>query len=410
MINRTGQLILVAAGVTFEASNTFLFGYFMQNIQADFAITPLQTTLMGFLPLIFASLGGLGFGYFSDQSGRKKGFIFCLCGSVVSMLLVAASITPAMFIVGRLISGFTLAGTLTTGATLINESWQYRYLGRVSSVVQSGFSFSHVLISIALIVLPLTLTWRTAYYSLAAFQFIILVFSYHFVHESPRWLNEKTIVTSGKKEFLFTKNYRTKIILTSILAFIGFVSGNSSQVWLPSFYRSLNITPFLLPYITLIVFIIGTAGYLGYGFISDRFGRKPTFILFLGSAALFSASLSLFTPSPTPTVLFIVLATAAGAMLAFSIGFFSGYTSLMSEYFPTIIRGTAIGFCFNIGRVGNGIGPVIIGSLSERFGIGPAYLFNTLMLLIGIIIVLLLPKPKDTMSADDHLLAGEVKK
>lgn len=48
----------------------------------------------------------------------------------------------------------------------------------------------------------------------------------------------------------------------------------------------------------------------------------------------------------------IAMLGSLAALLGFFTGYFSGFGAWYSELFPTSIRSTASGFCFNFGRVG----------------------------------------------------------
>jgi hypothetical protein len=47
-------------------------------------------------------------------------------------------------------------------------------------------------------------------------------------------------------------------------------------------------------------------------------------------------------------------------------GVFGSFTYYLPELFPTRVRGTGAGFCYNIGRVFAAAGPFIVGSIAAR--------------------------------------------
>jgi nitrate/nitrite transporter NarK len=52
----------------------------------------------------------------------------------------------------------------------------------------------------------------------------------------------------------------------------------------------------------------------------------------------------------------------------FGTGYFSGFGVITAVLFPTRIRGTALGFVYNIGRVASAAAPYLIGLVSETSG------------------------------------------
>ena len=47
-------------------------------------------------------------------------------------------------------------------------------------------------------------------------------------------------------------------------------------------------------------------------------------------------------------------------------GVFGSFTYYLPELFPTRLRGTGSGFCYNIGRVAAAVGPFLVGSIAAR--------------------------------------------
>ena len=60
-------------------------------------------------------------------------------------------------------------------------------------------------------------------------------------------------------------------------------------------------------------------------------------------------------------------------MAFFGTGFFSGFSAIASELFPTEIRATAMGLSYNIGRGFSAAAPAVVGLLAKRFGLGSAF-------------------------------------
>ena len=46
-------------------------------------------------------------------------------------------------------------------------------------------------------------------------------------------------------------------------------------------------------------------------------------------------------------------------------GVFGSFTYYLPELFPTRLRGTGAGFCYNVGRVVAAIGPIIVGKVAS---------------------------------------------
>jgi hypothetical protein len=82
------------------------------------------------------------------------------------------------------------------------------------------------------------------------------------------------------------------------------------------------------------------------------------------------------------------------------VGFFSGVFGLFTMYlpplFPTLLRTTGAGFCYNIGRLACAFGLVFSQSLSRGGDFSVTLLSVSFLLLPAIIVALILPEPPDS--------------
>src|SRR5678815_3392561 len=117
----------------------------------------------------------------------------------------------------------------------------------------------------------------------------------------------------------------------------------------------------------LLVLILGSfLGYLTSAYLSDRMGRRRCFMLFAGSAG---ALVIAYTQLPITDSLMLVLGFPLGFFLS---GIFSGMGAYLSELFPSRVRGSGQGFCYNIGRAIGSIGPALVGYMSATIPLGIA--------------------------------------
>jgi MFS family permease len=104
------------------------------------------------------------------------------------------------------------------------------------------------------------------------------------------------------------------------------------------------------------------AGYLSFAPLAERFGRRPAFaVMLLGAAVMLPATF--LAPSSYRAVLWLL-----PLLGFFSNGIFSGFPVYLPEIFPTRIRATGAGFCFNVGRLLAAAGPFLTGALVIYLG------------------------------------------
>ncbi|HSL71051.1 MAG TPA: hypothetical protein VK864_12470, partial [Longimicrobiales bacterium] len=116
-------------------------------------------------------------------------------------------------------------------------------------------------------------------------------------------------------------------------------------------------------------------------------GRRRTFMLFLGVAALIVPIYGQMARTP---VMLMVL----GPILGFvGHGYFSMFGAFLAELFPTAVRATGQGLTYNAGRGLGALAPYTIGYLATlpRIGIGSALALTSAFFLIGAVLILALP-------------------
>jgi MFS family permease len=128
-------------------------------------------------------------------------------------------------------------------------------------------------------------------------------------------------------------------------------------------------------------------GYVTFGIISDKIGRKPTYVTYLIAAAiLLFAYVSFHSP-----LLLLVL----GPFVAFfATGYFSGFGAVTAEIYPTVIRATAQGFTYNTGRIVSALAPFTVGTLAQTHGFSSALTVSSAAFLLAALTWIWIPETK----------------
>jgi MFS family permease len=136
--------------------------------------------------------------------------------------------------------------------------------------------------------------------------------------------------------------------------------------------------------------VMGLGKWLGYalfGFFADAVGRRRSYVAYLVVAA---ALVPLYGVTREPAWLLVL-----GPLVAFfGTGFFSGFSAIASELFPTEVRATAMGLSYNVGRGLSAAAPAVVGLIATRAGFGAAFLVLAAAFLAGALLALLLPETK----------------
>jgi MFS family permease len=128
-------------------------------------------------------------------------------------------------------------------------------------------------------------------------------------------------------------------------------------------------------------------GYVSFGFIADKFGRRPTYISYLLMAALL---IWYYGFAREPWILLVL-----GPFVAFfGAGFFSGFAAVAAEIFPTSIRATALGITYNSGRLLSAAAPFIVGATVQNRGYAGAFQIAAIAYIVAAVLWLGIPETK----------------
>src|SRR5207248_5403055 len=101
-------------------------------------------------------------------------------------------------------------------------------------------------------------------------------------------------------------------------------------------------------------------------YLADGIGRRRNFFIFAVGSLIIAVA---FTQAEISDRLMLVLGFPLGF---FASGIFSGMGPVLTELFPTSVRGTGQGFCYNFGRGIGAFFPTSVGLLSASVALGSA--------------------------------------
>jgi MFS family permease len=289
----------------------------------------------------------------------------------------------------RILLGLGMGGEWASGAALVAETWPARHRGKALSFVQSSWAVGYALgAAIVALVMP-RFGWRAVFFVGIA-PALVALWLQRGLQEPAAWQREhKTHVPLGQ---LFRGGLGRNMLICATMNAATLFAWWGLFTWVPRFLsmpvaaggRGLSIVGTSA---WTIVMQAGTfLGYIAFGYLADRFSRKYTYIGYLLIAALLVPAFALVR---NPAALLVI-----GPLIGFfGTGYFSGFSIITSELFPTALRGSAMGFAYNIGRVVSAAAPYLIGSVSEHAGLGYALCITSAGFLLAASIATALQRP-----------------
>jgi fucose permease len=242
--------------------------------------------------------------------------------------------------------------------------------------------------------MPEATAWRILF-GVGVLPALAVFFVRRFVDEPAVFLANKKKYDSGAAERAsFLEIFSLPILRTTILASLLTVGTQGGyyaiMIWLPTYLKTVRGLSILGTGGYLAVIITASfAGYVVGAYLTDILGRRRNFFLF-AICSMLTVLTYMFIPV-SDSILFVL-----GAPLGFfASGIYSGIGAFFNELYPTRIRGSGIGFCFNIGRAIGALFPTLVGMLSATVPLGEAIgLFTVVAYGLIIIAAALLPETR----------------
>jgi MFS family permease len=385
-------------GWALDAMDVQLYSLVIVTLTALWSISRGDAGLLATATLLASSLGGWLVGILADRFGRVRMLqITILWFSVFTFLCAFAGSYEQLFLF-RSLQGFGFGGEYAAGAVLIGEIIRDEHRGKGNGIVHSGWAVGWGVAVIAYTVLfsllPETVAWR-ALFAIGILPALSVFFVRRFVDESALFLDAQSRYSSGQETRpSFLKIFAPSLLRTTLLASlltIGTQGGYYAiMIWLPTYLKTVRGLSVLSTGGYLAVVIVASFfGYVISAYLTDILGRRKNFILF-SICSVVTVVAYMFLPINDSALLFL------GAPLGFfSSGIYSGIGALFNELYPTSLRGSGIGFCFNVGRALGALFPALVGYISATMPLGEAIgIFVVAAYGLIILAALLLPETK----------------
>jgi MFS family permease len=352
--------------------------------------------------LIGAAAGGVLFGWLGDRVGRVKAMVWSVATYSIFSGLCGFATAPWHIGVLRFIASLGMGGEWSLGVSLISEIWPAKARPLLSGLIGAAANVGFFLVGAIALLLnrygkafshlfndaPL---WRLLFIA-GAVPALLTFFIRIFVPESEKW---KSATRSGPKPSIvdiFAPGIAPLTVMGALLAGMALVGTWASVQWIPSWTMSMTGNDADKGAWAQMFAALGAVVLpLVVALLAERFNRRITYVaICIGSVI---ACEVLYLLPQTFGFRFLILVTLVNGIT----GAFYGWLPLyLPELFPTRIRATGSGFCFNIGRVLSAGGALFGGQLLKVFDGSYARMGSLICLvyLLGLVVIYFCPETK----------------
>ncbi|HEU4626147.1 MAG TPA: MFS transporter [Steroidobacteraceae bacterium] len=390
-------VVLIAAwlGWGFDVFDALLFNFVAPNAVPTLLGLPLGsseareatvfwTGVLTSLLLVGWAAGGLLFGWFADRFGRKRALFVTIALYACGTALCAIATDMWQLVVFRVLASLGIGGEWAVGASLVAETVPETRRVEAATIVYTSSPLGILLAStvnyhiagVWLADAPET-SWRYVFLCglapvLAAF------FARLFIRESEVWEKEVRHASPPRILELFTKDVRARTISGMVAAVTALLTWWACNAFVPLLGATLaneHAAAVGMPGEAARVLaeawksqasnafnLGGLVGSLAAIPLARFMGRRTMFVTYFAySAVLLFVTFGL--PLAPETRVRMLFAVGMGVY-----GVFSTFVFYLPELFPSRLRATGSGLCYNIGRVIAALGPTAVGLISAAAG------------------------------------------
>ena len=382
-------------GWALDALDVQMFSIAIPALIVAFGLDKAQAGSISSITLVTSAFGGWIAGALSDRFGRVRILQLTILWFSTFTFLCAFAQTATQLFVLKGLQGLGFGGEWAAGAVLMAEMIRPEHRGKVMGTVQSawavGWGASVVIYTGVFYWLPADLAWRVMF-GVGLVPALFIVYVRRAIPE-PKALGAAPRGSAGQAHGLFGifSPAVLRMTLVGSLLGVGAHGGyHALMTWLPMYLKTERKLS-----------VLGTGGYLAVIIVAfwcgcivsaqllDRIGRRRNIMLFASCCV-----------ATVVCYLFLPLTDGQMLVMGFPLGFFAAgipasLGALFNELYPTGIRGTGVGFCYNFGRIVSAAFPWLVGHMSASMPLGRAIGIDAaLAYSLVIVAVLALPETK----------------
>ena len=360
-------LVLLVSAAFFEGYDGSILALLLPDIQSTFRVSEAVLGITR-IPIELGLFVAFFVTRLSDRLGRRPVLLWSVVGYTLFTAATAFSWDIWSFAFFQFGSRVFLGAEYAIGVTMIVEEFPAGRRGRALGTLLTFAALGTIAVGL-LIAAGLDETdlgWR-AFYLVGLLPLVLLSFYRRRLRETQRFLQVKAARDAGQTirqvPFLepWKAQYRRNLVLVGLIHMLRSIPLFGSTAWW-AFYaeRERGFTSLQVSIYIISAYGLGCIGYYVCGRAMERFGRRPTAMVYFVGGIVFS--IVLFQVSGAVISFFALLLA-----VFFGLGMGPVMGSFATELFPTEIRGQAAAWIRNWFEIaGYVFGPALVGVLGDH--------------------------------------------
>lgn len=341
--------------------------------------------------LVGWATGGLVFGLFGDRLGRARTMMITILIYSAFTGLSAIAVGWWDFAIYRFLTGMGVGGEFAAGVALVAEVMPARARPYALGLLQALSAIGNMMAAIITLVIKpgvIYMTWGEGIdsvpilgwrfvYLIGILPSLLLLFIRSKLKEPDSWQAAKAAKEKGTddatkqlgdmSEMFRDPTLRFHAIIGVLLAMSGVMILWGAAFFVPELIRNhLGITKTEDKewYASIGMFLQNLGSFFGvycFSQVAPKFGRRPAFAI--SYLLAFSAVVLVFGFMTKPSQVYWMMPIMGFCVLMV----FGGYAIYFPELFPTRLRSTGTGFCYNVARYLTAFGPMLLPTFSALY-------------------------------------------
>ena len=285
-------LLAASLGWLLDAFDVMLYALVLASLMSDLGMDRATGGLLGSITLAASAAGGILFGVIADRWGRTRALSLSILIYSVFTAACGFARTVTELAIFRIFLGIGFGGEWASGAALVSETWPPEHRGKALGLMQSCWAIGYGAAAIVTALVLPRFGWRAVFF-VGVLPALFTLWIRRRVSEPEVWRQARVETSTARRSpgHPFGGGLLRLTVLLTLMNAATMFAWWGLNLWIPA-YLSLPVAEGGMGLSTVAMSVLIVAmqvgmwfGYVTFGFVSDRVGRKPSYVTYLVSAA-----------------------------------------------------------------------------------------------------------------------------